>query len=208
MVSILSFDTRSIQELLSSKNDKYFEIEYPIFFKNKIKKHNVNDEDVYFYRSAIDNAVRKNQVRAVSYMVDYIVKYQNSYISSFLFKKNFPVLLEKGIEVSSLLNSNIFCYSFDYDEWPSTHYHQESYIRAYNSSIFDLRYKYREIFHEDKFAVQTDQDSRKVYTVNYRINMIPMLGEHVEHIEHGADNNELKLVNEGLSLIELCIDSE
>ena len=36
MVSILSFDTRSIKELLSSKNDQYFQSEYPIFFKNKI----------------------------------------------------------------------------------------------------------------------------------------------------------------------------
>jgi hypothetical protein len=32
-------------------------------------------------------------------MMDYIVKYQNNLISSFLFAKNFPELIEKGILV-------------------------------------------------------------------------------------------------------------
>jgi hypothetical protein len=65
-------------------------------------------------------------------MVDYMVKYQNNYVSSFLFKKNFNELINKGIRISNLINSDIFCFQFDFDEWPSTHFDKETYYQPYN----------------------------------------------------------------------------
>jgi hypothetical protein len=69
-------------------------------------------------------------------MINYIVKYQNNYISSNLFTKTLPNLVEKGVSVVSLFNSNVFQYTFDYDEWPGNHSNDEECIRPYNHSIF------------------------------------------------------------------------
>lgn len=67
MASILSFDSGSMSYLLDDQFDEYFSDEFPIFYKNKIQKgRNVPFDEVesyhisnkYFYRSAIDNALR------------------------------------------------------------------------------------------------------------------------------------------------------
>ena len=62
MVSILSFDGRSMNYLLSDDFSHDFSKEFPIFYKNKIQKGSgKNNRDVkYFYRSAIDSALRNN----------------------------------------------------------------------------------------------------------------------------------------------------
>ena len=83
IVSILAFDSRSMAYILDEKFVDFFDKDYPLFYKNKIQK--TNNKDKYFYRSAIDNALRNNQISAISIMLDYIVKYQNNYVSSFLF---------------------------------------------------------------------------------------------------------------------------
>ncbi len=88
-----------------------------MFYRNKIQKGSSKDNK-YFYRSAIDSALRNNQVRAVQEIIKYIVKYQNNFVSSFLFLKNFPTLLDKGISIKPLLDSQVFNYEFDLDEWP------------------------------------------------------------------------------------------
>jgi len=108
MVSILSFDSRSMKVLLADRNKEFFQSDFPIFYKNKIQKS--NNKTKFFYRSAIDSALRNNQIMAVSYIIEYIVKYQNTYVSSFLFQKNIPNLLQKGIELHSLFNSSIFSF--------------------------------------------------------------------------------------------------
>jgi hypothetical protein len=59
--------------LLDDKNKEYFSCEFPLFYKNKIQKSNNNNK--FFYRNAIDSALRNNQIRAVGYIVDYVVKY-------------------------------------------------------------------------------------------------------------------------------------
>jgi len=41
-----------------------------------------------------------------------------------------------GIEVAKIFNSNIFCYDFDFEEWPSIHQNNEEMIKPYNGSIF------------------------------------------------------------------------
>jgi len=59
-----------------------------MFYKNKIIK--TNNPNKYFYRSPINNALVNNQIIAVSYMIEYVVKYQNNYSTSFLFLKSLP----------------------------------------------------------------------------------------------------------------------
>lgn len=141
MASILSFDSRSLRVLLDDKNNQYFQQQYPIFYKNKIKK--TNNKEKYFYRSPIDSALRNNQIRAVGYIIDYVCKYQNNFTSSYMFTRNIPTLIQKGVEVTPLFDSKIFSFSFDYDEWPSTHSDNKSYMIPYNDSIFDLRRNYQ-----------------------------------------------------------------
>ena len=118
MTSIMGFDSRSMSILLSDDNKHLFSDEYPIFFKNKVMKG--REEKVQFcYRNAIDTAVRYDQSRAVERIIAYLVSYQNNFYSHFLFLKNLPTIMQKGIYVEHLLNSNIINYTFDYDEWPS-----------------------------------------------------------------------------------------
>lgn len=57
--------------LLSDSNAEHFDSEFPIFYRNKIAKKGGK----FFYRSAIDSALRNNQVKAVSLMIQYIIKY-------------------------------------------------------------------------------------------------------------------------------------
>ena len=71
-----------------------------------------------------------------------------------------------------MFNSQVFCYTFDFDEWPSTHTDKNDYMRPYNDTIFDLRYNYTKVFHEEHFQVPDDEDapvldSSKVYKVKY-----------------------------------------
>ena len=56
MVSILSFDSRSMEFLLDDGFSEMFPAKYPFFYKNKIRK----GEDRYFYRNAVENAIKNN----------------------------------------------------------------------------------------------------------------------------------------------------
>ena len=56
-----------------------------------------------------------------------------------MFTKNLPLIVEKGIPISHLMDSKVFMFEFDYDEWPMTHYNDETVIRSYNYSIFAIR---------------------------------------------------------------------
>lgn len=55
-------------------------------------------------------------------MINYVTKYQNSFVSSFLFNKSLSKLMELGISVVKLLDTEIFCLDYEVDEWPSTHW--------------------------------------------------------------------------------------
>ena len=72
-------------------------------------------------------------------LINHIVKYQNSYVYSYLFKDNFVTLMEIGIEVTDLLNSNVFVYRFDFNEWPSIHNSNVECLKTYNKTIFELK---------------------------------------------------------------------
>ena len=58
MVSILSFDSRSMNVLLDDCNSEFFDEKYPLFYRNKLKK--LDNKQRYFYRSAVDNALKNN----------------------------------------------------------------------------------------------------------------------------------------------------
>ena len=109
------------------------------------------------------------------------MKYQNNYVSSYLYIKNFSELLIKGIKVKPLMDSEIFVYKFDFDEWPSTHVDDNKYTRPYNGSIFDIRESYRDIFWEPSFEAIDDEsnefDTSRIYKVCYTLNSLPQLSE-------------------------------
>lgn len=71
LISIISFDGRSIKALLDEKRSVNFQCEYPIFYK--MRSHSKNNE--FGNRSAIDIAIDNKQIIALKLMLDYIVKY-------------------------------------------------------------------------------------------------------------------------------------
>lgn len=115
--------------------------------------------------------------------------------------------MEKGVPIAPLLNSEIFCYKFDCDEWPSTHTDDQKYLRPYNLSIFDLRQNYNSIFHEEHLQIDVTKpqeeeelvDSSKIYKISYRVNMLTMLSEYVRL---DPATGKYEHVNEGVSLLE------
>jgi hypothetical protein len=141
MASILSFDSRSMAHLLHEQFESCFSEKYPIFYRNKIGKGDPR-LGKFYYRSALGNAIRFEQAKAISEIIKYIVKFQNTFVSSYLFHKYFHIIVAKGISITSLLESRIFCYDFDYDGWPSTHTNDKEYLRPYNGSLLTLRHHY------------------------------------------------------------------
>ena len=93
--------------------------------------------------------------------------------------------MDKGVIISPLLESNIFSFPFDFDEWPSTHANPAEEVRSYNQGIFNLRYHYKDVFPEPDFDAHEisekldDTDSTKMHKIAYKINILPMIDEHV-----------------------------
>ena len=123
-----------MRSILDKKNKKYFNEDFPVFYKNASGK------------SAIDTALEKNQIRSVNLMIDYIVEYQDSYFYAHLFQHNIVQLLKKGVEMADLFDSHIFNHTFDFDEWPSVNANTKKMFAPYNRSMFSLRHHYAEVF--------------------------------------------------------------
>jgi hypothetical protein len=70
MVALLAFDSGSMRSLLSEDNSKFFSEEYPIMYKTKVAKA---DGKHFYYTTAIDVALKNNQVAAVNIMLKYII---------------------------------------------------------------------------------------------------------------------------------------
>ena len=119
-----------------------FQSEYPLFYRTK--HHSTKS----YSESAIDTAIQNNQIRAVKQIIDYIIKHQNNYVYSYLFENNLVSIIEKGIEITDLLNSDVFCHRFDYQEWPAMHLNDKYKIDKYNDSMFKLRGNYQTVFPE------------------------------------------------------------
>ena len=95
-------------------------------------------------------------------LLDYIVKYQNSYVSSYLFKTNFPKLIEKGIPLHDLLHSKVFMMELHYDEWVQNHVDENRVIKPYQDSIFTLRHKYSKVFPEYPSIDEMKKSGKKI----------------------------------------------
>lgn len=63
-----------------------------------------------------------------------------------MFEHNLVDLINKGVSMKDLFESNIFTYNFDYDEWPATNADTSKALAPYNGSIFKLRYQYGSVF--------------------------------------------------------------
>ena len=142
-------------------------------------------------------------------IIEYIVKYQDDFVSSFLFQKNFPTLLEKGIEVKKLLDSHVFNYEFDLDEWPSTHNNPQEELRPFNQNLFLLRQHYKTVFPEDEFIPLDEQkndsvkvDNSKVYKIKYSLNLLPSIGTYLHKETDPYTKQETScLKNEDINLL-------
>ena len=108
MLSILAFDNNSIKALLAEKHTAHFQSDFPLFYKNRYSCQRKKDNrqiKVLRYNNAIDVALESNQIRAVNLIIAHVVKFQNNYVSSYLFNFNLLKLMDKGIEVGGLLAS-------------------------------------------------------------------------------------------------------
>jgi hypothetical protein len=141
-------------------------------------------------------------------MISYIVNNQNSYVFANLFKYNFVDLVNKGVQLSELLQSNIFNPSFDFDEWPSTSTDTKKMIKPYNLSIFSLRHQYPVIFRKlwlkeqnkqlaDEFGGDSQnimeaviQNEEKQYKIKYYVNMLTSMSEEDGQIIEAIANSE------------------
>ena len=135
--------------LLSNEFGEYANSNYPLFYKSKIVKK--GGSNAYFYRNAIESALKSNQAGAVVSIIKYIVNHQNNYISSFLFTKIFTQLIEKGIVIKSLLQSNVFLYQIEVEEWPTSHYNPTECLRACSENMFLIENHYKIVFPEEEF---------------------------------------------------------
>lgn len=68
---MLSFSNTCLQFLLDEQYQDLFQSKYPIIYKNKISK----GKDKYFYRSAMDTALRNDQLKALQVIIVYITKF-------------------------------------------------------------------------------------------------------------------------------------
>ena len=125
-------------------------------------------------------------------MIDYITKYQNNFVSSYMFKTNLDDLQDKGVLLYPLFNSNLFNMRIDYDEWPSSSTNNDRVIKPYNGSVFHIRNSYTEIFEdivreEEKEIPDADE---KVYKIRYSINLLPYQGEYVNEFGEVVNSEE------------------
>ena len=131
------------------------------------------------------------------------------------------MILEKGIELAPLLESDVFKFHFDFDEWPTTHTNDETTIRPYNQSIFNLRQHYLTTFPEEGFARLPDADdvggvstkrsnidSSKIYKIDYSINLLPHVCSHITNIPDGNGENQKTKVNPEVDVMELLMFSK
>ena len=76
-------------------------------------------------------------------MINYIVKYQNSHASFYLFRDNFVKMIHiGGLNVSQLLNSKIFYSRIDFDGWPLVSEYSEEISVPYNGNLYTIRDNY------------------------------------------------------------------
>jgi hypothetical protein len=142
-------------------------------------------------------------------MIKYAVEYQNNYFSSYLFVSLLPSIINKGINVFDLLNSDVFTVTYDYDEWPGNHVNDAECLRGYAESFFHLRHHYKTVFPEDEFrqpeAGDAIDETARVFKVKYSINLLNQVGF---YMKYDSETGKYYKVNEDLSLMDICNNSE
>ena len=126
--------------------------------------------------------------------------------------------MNRGINVTPLLDSNIFNPSFDYDDWPSIHHNTDLMIVPYNDSQFHLMFMYPKLFRElwkeeqekdiaklkgEEHYVKEKDDGKKSEkvrlkkkqsSITYHINLLPSVSQDQGQLMEGiALSNELDI---------------
>ena len=124
-------------------------------------------------------------------ILDHIVSYQNNYVSSYLFSHNLTKLMERGIKVDRLLDSDVFSYKFQYPEWPAAHTDVRKMIKPYNGSIFDIRHSYASVFADlgDPLSCAYAANGDRFYKITYTLNLLPR----IERTSAGSNMSFTKL---------------
>jgi hypothetical protein len=123
--------------------------------------------------------------------------------------------------VKPLLDSNIFVFNFDLDEWPSSHFNPDQHLRAFNENIFMIRKHYKTVFPEEEFDPMNDDeggsdkqkskkyDSSKVYKIKYSINMLPYIGTYLlKDVDPYTKEETRTIANDDVNLLNLCCESD
>jgi len=121
-----------------------------------------------------------------------------------------------GIAVKPLLESRIFRFDFDYDEWPGNHNNEETLLRPYNESLYSIRRHYRTVFPEDEFEDIINEDgsqkdnveSDKIFKIKYSINLLPFIGSHMQSIVNEDGQVEDVMINEEVKFMDACQNIE
>lgn len=201
MLNIMAYDSKSMTVLLNEKFEElgFYQSEYPVFYMNKqvISKADENNviQKKIKYRNALDIALQNNQMGAVNRIMWYITKYQNHFVSSFLFINNLPKIMEKGILIAELLESDVFNKNFDFDAWPATHTYNGKMIMPYNGSMFQLIDKY-DITFGNELGKPEYNFNRKMYKIKYTLNILPLIGAHF--------NDKGELIKQETQIMDLC----
>jgi hypothetical protein len=95
--------------------------------------------------------------------------------------------MQKGIEVSELLNSNIFSFAIEISDWPNVHFDNTELTVPYNSTIFCLKDHYNSLFgkkldsgNEDheRSAFLNLHEIKKIYKIKYVFNILPSIADY------------------------------
>jgi hypothetical protein len=115
--------------------------------------------------------------------------------------------------LSSLVESNVFKFKLDFDQWPNAHPNKEPCVKPFNGSLFDIRYRYKDVFIDKEFAICHDSETSsnehmKIYKIAYEINLLPLLGMYIKQVE-GDQPWEIKLeiVNRDVQLMDMMTNS-
>lgn len=171
--------------------------------------------------SAIDLALNNNLLVTVNMMVEYIVKYQNSYIFSNLITDNVVQMITKGITLSPLFRSDLVLHPINYNDWPEKSETEKDMLIPYNESKLTLRYKYPQIFKEiyDREEKEKQQildgtyisTGKRVNKINFELNMLTNTKDYEGDtiIEAISNSEELEIfqVHAIMDLIDYKFDS-
>ena len=81
-------------------------------------------------------------------------------------------------------------------------------MKPFNDSIFDIRYRYSEIFSEPEYQAMTKLKSSggsgKVYKIAYEVNLLPLLGSYIKLVPGDDEwHTKTEIVNHDVQLMDL-----